>query len=255
MGNKERSALYRTVAVTLGACLLLFFWAAFAGGVPFSKFLPSITARLYPFRNENMFMPIALRGLNLSVYAYILIVVSAVISYFLRSPHGDKPSKGKKRIISAQEEGRPVPFSRIAFVSGIVVFLVAAALQLIYQANYLSREVKTYSGKTESERNALFFGHTYDFTEFCRQRLPGLHRAEYITDLDPKSGKGLMVKYWISYHILPINVSISTDEPIDAYVVFQKEDPAGSVPEAFGRHHIYASKELLAVRGKKNDTP
>ncbi|MDB4349595.1 hypothetical protein OAA99_01420 [Omnitrophica bacterium] len=240
--HKDIFVVIRVIVIVCIFSAALLIWLASAEKISLPALLSRISTKLYSFRNENIFVVNGVRNRYVFVYAYFIIIASSIVAFFMKDFLGGSHNKKKK------DKALPVPLPHTAFIVGLIVFFLTAGLQLAYQINHFSGEIRTYSGKTESEKNSQIFGLPYEFAKFCNTHLPGSHRGEYISSFSREEARGLMLRYRVGYHIYPINISISTDQPVDAYVVFQKEDPHSAIPDDFKTRYNFDRFSTLAVK-------
>lgn len=234
--------IVRIALVVLAAFSAFIIWSVEAEHASFSWLIKNLTLNLFPFRNENIFIVGGIRGRSLFLYAYAIAILSAVIILFSKD-FFKEPVQGRKR-----DKAVIVPSVSVFFASGVAVFCLISGLQLAYQINYFKSEMGAYSGKTEDEKNALKFDATFKFARFCKDKLPGKHSAAYISDYSVDEPTGLMLRYRVAYFIYPINIRIPADDPVDAYVVFQKKDPELTVPAEYSKRFLFSPADLIAIK-------
>lgn len=130
----------------------------------------------------------------------------------------------------------------------IIVFFLTTGIQTVYQIKRFTTEIKTFSGKTLSEKNSSLFGLPYKFAVFCREHFPGKYRGKLITDLNLMDPEGMTLHTRLYYHLYPINITVKTDGPIDCYVIFEKKSARDAVPKKVKAVYNFDPSNILAIK-------
>lgn len=217
------------------AILLLSF--ASLGGMSVSNIISGLCSHLYPYDNENMFFIGKINGINTNVYFYALITIASIIVLFLIGQRAKINDKIKMPSTS-----------HVVFLVSIVVFLLAAAIQLSNQVTRFHSEIKDFSGKTVSEKYIYMFGLAYKFPVFCHKHLPGKHKGQFITSYDVNKDPGMSIRNALAYQLYPIDTMVATERPVDCYVIFGKNNLKASLPEDVKEIYYYDDFNALALK-------
>jgi len=211
--------------VTLSSALI-FSITAFTQNIPSKTLLSRLTTNSYQphynsFPNNNHFI-------------YLIILLSIIIVYML------------KISVWRRQQALTLP----SLLSGVLTgaLLITMTLQTIGQTYYFIREFQSIGGKRTVDRYPGALKEIVDFAGFCKQRLPGIHSCELISDLDMSRDPGMFLHRTLAYHLYPIDIRDIRSVPSDCVIVFAAANALSRVPEGYGVVGIWGPKNLLAIK-------
>ena len=139
-------------------------------------------------------------------------------------------------------------FQKVSFTIAIALFSLTLFLQTLGLGSFFKNEFKHFHHQSLFQRNALLLNETYFFTEACRKKFPGYHRAQLVTDMDMTRAPEMYLHRVISYHLYPIDLRSRQDVPIEAIVAFHKSHARDFLPENFQILVYWDDNNLLAIR-------
>ncbi len=128
-------------------------------------------------------------------------------------------------------------------------FLIIITLQTIGQTYYFTHEFQWINGGKTTDRYPRALKEIVDFAGFCKQKLPGKHSCQLITDLDISHDPGMFFHRTLAYHLYPIDIRDIHRSPADCAIVFIAQDPRSRVPEGYDVVGSWGEKGLLAIKG------
>lgn len=217
-------------------CLLivLFAWAivvpitALTQNIPFQVLLSRLATKSYQ-PHYNLFPN------NVYFYIYLTMFIAIITIYIL------KISVWRKR----QTLSLPL------LLSGVLAgtLLITMALQTIGQTYYFIHEFQWIDGKKIADRYPRGLKEIVDFAGFCKQKLPGKHSCQLITDLDMSRDPGMFFHRTLAYHLYPINIRGIHSIPSDCIIVFVAANALSRIPKGYSVIGKWRSENLLAIKG------
>ncbi len=203
---------------------LIFFITASTRNIPSKTLLFHLATSFYQphhnsFLNNNYF------------YIYQIVLLSVIAVYIL------KKSGWRKNLPS--------------MLSGVLTgtLLITMALQTTGQTYYFIREFRRIDGKKTADRYPGALKKIVDFAGFCKQKLPGKHSCQLITDLDMSRDPGMFFHRTLAYHLYPIDIRDIRRSPADCAIVFIAQNPQSRVPKDYDVIESWGEKSLLAIKG------
>lgn len=207
---------------------LIFFITAFTRNIPSKTLLFHLATSFYQphhnsFSNNNYF------------YIYQIVLLSIIAVYIL------------KKSIWRRQQALNLP----SLLSGVLTgtLLIIMALQTIGQTHYFIREFRRINGKKTADRYPGALKKIVDFAGFCKQKLPGKHSCQLITDLDMSRDPGMFFHRTLAYHLYPIDIRDIRRSPADCAIVFIAQNPQSRVPKDYNVIESWGKKSLLAIKG------
>lgn len=138
-----------------------------------------------------------------------------------------------------------------SLLSGVLTgtLLITMALQTTGQTYYFIREFRRIDGKKTADRYPGALREIVDFAGFCKQKLPGKHSCQLITDLDMSRDPGMFFHRTLAYHLYPIDIRDIRRSPADCAIVFIAQNPQSRVPKDYDVIESWGEKSLLAIKG------
>ncbi len=211
--------------ITLSSALI-FFITAFTQNIPSKTLLSRLAANSYQphynsFSNNNHFI-------------YLIMQLSITIVYML------------KILVWRRQQALTLP----SLLSGVLTgtLLITMALQTIGQTYYFIHKFQSVGGKKAVDRYPGALKGTVDFAGFCKQRLPGSHNCELISDLDTYRDPGMFLHRTLAYHLYPIDIRDIRSAPSDCVIVFATADALSRVPKGYGVVGTWGPENLLAIK-------
>jgi len=171
----------------------------------------------YIFMYQNVFVALKAGGRSMFAYIYPAILIAMALSLLLRAFSGRKRKKNAA-----------LPsFSEITVTVALAAFFTVFAAQTVNQTMVLSREYARFHNMTETGKKTALRGLSYVFSRFCKERLPGRHKAVLVSDFDlTRDDSRDAYPYGnLIYNLYPIDVGGITDRETDCFVVFSKKAP------------------------------
>ena len=237
--HKNFSEVIFSIVIVSICTAILLFWLAGVQKMSLSNLILNVINNFYPLASRDIFARVMkINNINVNIYIYLLIMVSILTSFFFKVPIAK--TKNKIGLIFC-------PYR--VFLLTLIVFFLISGIQTFNQIKRFSSKIKLLSGKTLSEKYSLIFGDPlYRFAMFCQEHFPGEHRAKLVTDLDLNEDPGMTLYYRLCYYLYPINVRISTDQPVDCYIVFHKKDPLTAIPKDIKALYTFNQFGVLAIK-------
>ncbi len=134
------------------------------------------------------------------------------------------------------------------------LFLVLViAFQTINQAKYFMTIFDKYHGKTIEERRQPLLREISRFAQYCQEKLPGRHNAQFLSDLDLSNDPGMFIHRVLAYYLYPIDIRDIRQWPKDSLIIFYKKEAAQHIPE--GYKLLGQTNEYNAVAIKSGENP
>jgi hypothetical protein len=185
---------------------LFFFAAIYTAGALSGRSVFSFLTSFYPVVNYNFVQVSSAKGLpaNIFVYAAFFLSVAALmgISALLRTK---------------------TSLSRIAAACAIAFLALMCLPQVFSLSRQLSANSKIFSGKTTAEKRMVIFGVSEKFAALCEKAAGGKKKAVFMTDIDTKTGSGLMTKERLTYLMYPLDIGGIREGAPDCLIFFLKD--------------------------------
>lgn len=131
----------------------------------------------------------------------------------------------------------------------VILFLAVTLFQMFVHAQYFNLEKLDYVGKTLDQKQAMIFEYAYTFSKDVRQKIPGAHVAQIITDLDFTRDAEMTLHRQLCYFLYPINVRSHPDDAVPEVLIFLgKKNAAQAVPPGYEVIHRYDDENMVAVK-------
>ncbi len=135
-------------------------------------------------------------------------------------------------------------------VYGLVAVMVWSVLQVPTTFRDFTRDVSTYSGRSDQERRWLIHGQPYLLAQRIRQGVDRPYQTELISDLDLERSPGFILYRKLAYYLYPEVAlrQVDPDRPHHAIVYFHKQDAAQFIPTDYRIHQQFNPNVIFAVK-------
>ncbi len=235
MNHPSKSSVVFIASILLAVILFLFFLSV-RTGTPMAAILR--TPPISFVHTAHNFVPApTIRTFNFLWAVYLVWGVLTLILAIRRRGLEDQPTS---RLYPA------------AISAGIIVFGSMTALNLISQIDDFRYSYSVFAQKSLPEKQKYLFKDAYLFPRFITDTFPGRYRAELITDMDMTRDPGMFTHRAWAYFLYPIDIrGIRKPEPIDALIIFPKDNPEASVGDEFTQVISCGESCLVAFKGKQ----
>lgn len=226
--------LLTAINIVLFCFMGLVILIAHASGFSIQKTLKELTTNFY-LPSINIFLPGEIAGILWPILFYVVFSLSFIITYLL-------------------EKSGVIKYPRPAFRQKIITVTMAAlfcqtALQSLNLAKYCRTSTKIFAGKASGEKYlSLVKEEPYQYATIARQALPGIHRAELITDMNLTCDPGVTTHRVLAYFLFPIDIRNIYDGPKDTLVMFNKKNARAHVPADYKIIKIFDDANLIATK-------
>lgn len=197
---------------------------------------------------HHNFCPVGkVAGWNIMLCVYILIFLSAATFVILKIP---VYCRDKIIFWKSRDDFQLTP--TIKHLLSLFLVLVIA-FQTMNQARYFMALRQKYHGKTIEERRQPLLKEISRFAQYCQEKLPGRHNAQFLSDLDLSDDPGMFIHRALAYYLYPIDIQSIRQGPKDSLIIFYKKDAAQHIPK--GYKLIEQINEYNAVAIKSGDNP
>ncbi|MBU2541564.1 MAG: hypothetical protein KJ593_06655 [Candidatus Omnitrophica bacterium] len=177
-------------------------------------------------------------------YLYLIISFSSLIAILANFRF--KNCKRKDKELLGSYLNRP-------FIIAMIVFISTISVQSIHNINnFLSKDIR-FRSMSSFEKRYFLFGSVYAFAMQCRRYLPGMHVAEFDTDLKLDRDPGMTTQRRLAYFLYPIDIRVHPPhKAVDVHVFYQKDNAGAFVPEGEIIRYKLDEESLLSSRVKGN---
>ncbi len=146
---------------------------------------------------------------------------------------------------------RSLSIYRSLGLSLLGIFLVILTGQLSGLSKKWSYYLDNYTVKSEAERLKLTsIRQSLEMAEFCKQLLPGPHKADFVTDMDMDHGPNMLLHRSLAFHLYPIDIRDVRQQRSDSWIAFNKANARAHIPEGFELLGALNDENVIAVRMK-----
>jgi len=221
----------------VSAAFLVFFLASVEINRSLTPILVNVLLRPYFPVTDSMFMPYMLGPVPINIFIYVTFLVSliflSIMRKFLMVPKIPlRPFAGLKA---------PVTVSLVLFFFILVSSALSAGMDSLVM-------LKNFSGKATHEKTALSLGLPFYLGMFCRNKLPGKHKGEFITDLDLSQDLPMTFHRRLAYFMYPIDIRNITDRPKDCVLISFTKNPQEHIPKEHTGLFWFDKKNLLITK-------
>lgn len=187
--------------------------------------------------NQNIVLAPYLAGVNFYTFFYIVLLLSIA---FLGLIHIMRRQRKRGNTL----EPLYTTISLLIFI----LFPVVSALQTISLAYDAKKEFKIFAGKTMEQKYSAIAGpKIYSFIRYSKERLPGFHNTQFLTDMNLEKDPGMIIYRILAYFLYPIDIRNVRGGASDSLIIFAKDHAAASVPENFRVLGTFDQHTLIAV--------
>src|SRR3989338_2900930 len=185
------------------------------------------------------FCPVGkIAGWNIMLCVYILIFLSAATFVILK-------------VIFWKSRGDFQLAPTLKHLMFLFLVLVIA-FQTINQAKYFVAMHQEYHGKTIEERRQPLLREISRFAQYCQEKLPGRHNAQFLSDLDISNDPGMFIHRALAYYLYPIDIQGIRQGPKDSLIIFHKKITAQHIPEGYKLLGQINEYNAVAIRSSKD---
>lgn len=186
------------------------------------------------------FYPVGkIAGWNIMLCVYILIFLSAATFVIL-----------KIIFWKSRDDFQLAPtIKHLMFLFLVLVI----AFQTMSQARYFMAIFGKYQGKKIEDRRQPLLREISRFAQYCQEKLPGRHNAQFLSDLDLSNDPGMFIHRALAYYLYPIDIRDIREGPKDSLIIFHKKEAVQHIPE--GYKLLGQINEYNAVAIKSRDNP
>jgi hypothetical protein len=231
---------YSRIAITNVVLLLLYtigtlwqvgrFQCHFSSGqlapVPYSFYQP----------HPNSFFNLSIGGINGLSLFYLIFMLSWITSVILQL--GVFKIRSSKIII------------QITLSILFMVYVAFTVLQSLSLCNFIRKCDFDFHGPFNSQPYAKIpaYREPYQFAKTCQERLPGVHKAKFITDMDLMNSEQASIHRALAYFLYPIDIREVQPGPYDCLVIYHKRNPERFIERGFKSLLKLNDSDILAIK-------
>lgn len=222
-------------SVTLLTWFIAFILLARHLRIPFVRLLQEVSMIMYR-PNYNTFYYPDFKGISLTALTSLVILAAALVSFFL-----DRRNRGKGHGF----------FRTFLPSAAVTVMIIYTIFQSVGAADYFCSWNMFMNNRSLDKKYELLYPEEYPFAMACRNFIPGIHKAKFVTDLNIEQETSMGSHRLLAYFLLPIDIRDVFPGDPDCVVVFKKKNPQEAVPVGFRIVMFYNNDSLLAVKDPK----
>ncbi len=185
----------------------------------------------------NICLPPYIAGNNFYVFVYLAFLIVVPSVHLIRRFHNHKMHSKASGILTT------------ALFTAFALFYLLSVLQTISQIDNARAEFKIFTNKSNDEKNIAIAGKKlYGFVQYCRKILPGVHNAQFLTDMDLSNDPGMITQRMLAYYLYPIDIRNVRNDPLDSLIVFAKKDAVANVPDDFRIIGVFDQSSVIAIK-------
>lgn len=223
------------------SCIIACVWnVSFYLNAPFIDFSKHFLSQIYKhlYRpHHNIFDLPDIGGITFYHYVYIALLLASLSLCLIKKILKSKAPKKKQAISST--------LLSLVFTAYIFVTIVQTASFF----KFFKKEFKNFSGKSTEKNYTRIFKPIYLLPKYTRFRLPGYHRAKFITDMNIKKDPGALLYRALAHFLYPVDIrNIRSNEPFDTVLIFFKKDAVSHIPDGYQLQYAFNDENVIATR-------
>lgn len=230
---KKNHVFLRCFLIVLFWSILVFAVTAFMQNVSWKELLFSFGINFYRPHYNSFFIG-KVGAIEGYFYIYLILILSITTIYMLK--------------MTVWRTHEMLNLRSLLYGVMGAALLVTVSLQTIGQTYYFVRESQWYSKKAPANRYPGALKEIVEFAGFCKEKLPGNHSCQFISDLNLSNDPGMFFHRTLAYHLYPIDIRDIRRDPIDCAIVFVAANPRTRVPEGYDIIGIWGPESLLAIK-------
>ena len=194
----------------------------------------SLPESFYWLPRANNILANSLNGEEALAYIYRTLFISLLLSVLIEMKTKTSEYPFAERI------------NKAVFLLMLTGCISILGIQTFSHCGNLLSNLSNHTGQTVHQKNENLKGAVYGFSKFCKEKLDGKFRGKYISTDNSRREEMIL-----TYFLLPIDITDTTDYPEKCYVISHKGSPLSDELKNNGTLHHYSDDYTFIVSGGK----